>query len=129
MREIITVIFILLGTFFMFVAAVGINRMPDLYLRMSATTKAATLGAGFMLLAAVVHFSYDIGVSSRALATILFLLATAPVAAHMIGRAAYFNGVPLWKDSVVDELRGRYDELTHSLAGSPEPMDDTSDPV
>jgi multicomponent Na+:H+ antiporter subunit G len=129
MREIITVIFIVLGTFFMLVAAVGINRMPDLYLRMSATTKAATLGAGFMLLAAVVHFSYDIGVSSRALATILFLLATAPVAAHMIGRAAYFNGVPLWKDSVVDELRGRYDELTHSLASSPEPIDDTSDPV
>jgi multicomponent Na+:H+ antiporter subunit G len=96
---------------------------------MSATTKAATLGAGFMLLAALVHFSYDIGVSSRALATILFLLATAPVAAHMIGRAAYFNGVPLWKDSVVDELRGRYDELTHSLASSPEPIDDASDPV
>jgi multicomponent Na+:H+ antiporter subunit G len=129
MREIITIIFIVLGAFFMLVAAVGINRMPDLYLRMSATTKAATLGAGFMLLAALVHFSYDIGVSSRALATILFLLATAPVAAHMIGRAAYFNGVPLWKDSVVDELRGRYDELTHSLASSPEPIDDASDPV
>jgi len=129
MREIITIIFIVLGAFFMLVAAVGINRMPDLYLRMSATTKAATLGAGFMLLAALVHFSYDIGVSSRALATILFLLATAPVAAHMIGRAAYFNGVPLWKDSVVDELRGRYDELTHSLASSPEPIDDASDSV
>ncbi|HEX9926033.1 MAG TPA: monovalent cation/H(+) antiporter subunit G [Anaerolineae bacterium] len=129
MREIITVVFIILGTFFMFVAAVGINRMPDLYLRMSATTKAATLGAGFMLLAALVHFSYDIGVSSRALAIILFLLATAPVAAHMIGRAAYFNGIPLWQDSVVDELRGRYDELTHSLASSPEPIDDASDSV
>ena len=129
MREIITVVFIILGTFFMCVAAVGINRMPDLYLRMSATTKAATLGAGFMLLAAVVHFIYDIGVSTRALATILFLLATAPVAAHMIGRAAYFNGIPLWQDSVVDELRGRYDELTHSLASSPEPIDDASDSV
>jgi multicomponent Na+:H+ antiporter subunit G len=47
----------------------------------------------------------------------------------MIGRAAYFNGVPLWKDSVVDELRGRYDELTHSLASSPEPIDDASDSI
>ncbi len=117
MVELVSVILMLSGTLFMVVAAVGIVRMPDLFLRMSATTKAATLGVGFILLAAAVYFD-DFGTTTRALATIIFLLITAPVAAHMIGRAAYFNGVPLWSGTLVDELHGRYNEHTHILAGS-----------
>jgi hypothetical protein len=54
-------------------------------------------------------------------ATILFIFASAPVAAHIIGRAAYFNGVPLWKGSLTDELRGHYDIRTHQLESVPFP--------
>lgn len=109
MRDLASLVLMLTGAFFMFVAAVGVVRMPDLFLRMSATSKSATLGAACMLLAAAVHFD-DFGITTRALATIAFLLLTAPVAAHRIGRAAYFLGVPLWRGTVRDDLRGKYGE-------------------
>jgi multicomponent Na+:H+ antiporter subunit G len=115
MREIISVLLILIGTTFMLISALGVVRMPDLYLRMSAATKSATLGISAILLATAVYFN-DLSVSSRAIATIIFILITAPVAAHMIGRAAYFNGVPLWEGTHHDDLRGRYDERTHELS-------------
>lgn len=117
MAEMIAAFLIIIGALLMVVAAVGVVRMPDLYLRMSATTKAATLGAGFILLGAAIYFN-EFGTTTRALATIVFLLITAPVAAHMIGRAAYFNGVPLWEGTLHDELQGRYNEKTHVLASS-----------
>jgi multicomponent Na+:H+ antiporter subunit G len=86
MRDVISLILMLIGSFFMFVAAVGVARMPDLFLRMSATSKSATLGAACILLAAAVHFN-DFGIITRAVATIAFLFLTAPVAAHRIRRA------------------------------------------
>lgn len=116
MKEIFSLIFIVLGTFFILVSSIGILRMPDLFMRMSATTKAATLGVGFVLLGTAIQY-WDVGIFSRAIVIVLFLLLTAPVAAHMIGRAAYFDGVPLWDKTAVDELRGKYDEKTHSLDG------------
>jgi multicomponent Na+:H+ antiporter subunit G len=103
----------------MVVAGVGLVRMPDLFLRMSATTKAATMGAGLILLAVAVYFQ-DFGTTTRALATIVFLLITAPVAAHMLGRAAYANGVPLWEGTLRDELHEQYHQRARSPANSPD---------
>ena len=107
MQVVITVL-LLIGALLMFIAAVGVIRMPDVLLRMSATTKAVTLGAGCMLAAAALHFD-DLGITTRLLATIVFLMATAPIAVHMIARAAYLARVPLWKGMKLDELRDRYD--------------------
>lgn len=101
-------ILMMIGTAFVLVAGVGILRMPDLYMRISATAKATTLGVGCIVAAAAVHFG-EPGVTSRAAAIIAFVLLTSPVAAHMIGRAAYFAGVPLWDRTVRDELRERRD--------------------
>lgn len=102
-----TVIAILLGggTFFAVVAAIGIVRFPDLYMRLSATTKASTLGAS-LILGGVALFFDDAAVTGKIAAIIVFIVLTAPVAAHMLGRAAYFSGVPLWKESVRDDLGG-----------------------
>jgi multicomponent Na+:H+ antiporter subunit G len=106
LRETATAILVLAGAFFAFAAALGVLRMPDIFIRMHASTKAGTLGCGLTLLAVAVRFG-ELGVASRALAAIVFLLFTAPVAAHMIGRVAYRTGVPLWERSVVDELAGK----------------------
>ncbi len=114
MREIATAALLLTGALFMLVGAIGILRMPDLLSRMQATTKSMTLGAVALLLAVVVHFD-QVGVSIRALLVIAFYFLTAPIAAHMIGRAAYFTGVPLWSGTIMDELRGRYDPSRHTL--------------
>jgi multicomponent Na+:H+ antiporter subunit G len=106
------------GSLFILLAAIGIVRMPDLYLRISVTTKAATLGIGMILAGAAFYFD-DFSVTSRVLAIILFLVLTAPVGAHMIGRASYFIGTPLWKKSVMDELKGQYDKDTSALGSEP----------
>ena len=94
---------LLAGGLFGFVAAVGMLRLPDMITRMHASTKAGTLGAGLILAAVAIHFM-EVGITLRAAAAILFLLLTAPVAAHVIGRAAYRCGVQLWERTWVDEL-------------------------
>ncbi len=115
MTEIIIGIMTFLGAVFVLLAAVGMIRMPDTYLRISVTTKAATLGIGLLLLAAAIH-SYDLAITAKILAIILFLLLTAPVSAHLIGRTTYVTGVKMWKDSVMDDMEGKYDKNTHELA-------------
>ncbi|MBY4893471.1 monovalent cation/H(+) antiporter subunit G [Rhodobacteraceae bacterium N5(2021)] len=95
---------IISGGFFCFVAGLGVLRLPDVLIRMHASTKAGTLGAGLILIAVAVFFG-DIPTITRAVATILFLLITAPVAAHMIGRAAFRAGVPLWQTKIEEGAR------------------------
>ncbi len=109
MIEILSGIFLLLGTLFILLSAIGILKMPDLYTRMSATTKASTLGIGLVLIGTSVYWQ-DFGIASRALAIIVFLFLTAPVAAHIIGRAAYFGKVPLWEKTKIDEFGKPSDE-------------------
>ena len=99
----LTAALVLAGGLFGFVAAVGMLRLPDMITRMHASTKAGTLGAGLILAAVAVHFM-EVGITLRAAAAILFLLLTAPVAAHVIGRAAYRCGIQLWERTSVDEL-------------------------
>ncbi|MEZ4302916.1 MAG: monovalent cation/H(+) antiporter subunit G [Polyangiaceae bacterium] len=104
MRDGITVVLMALGVLLTFIGALGVVRLPDVYMRLSASAKASTLGVGSLLGAAAVHFG-ELSLASRAAAVIVLILSTAPVAAHMIGRAAYFSGVPLWRKTVCDELR------------------------
>ncbi|WP_018233782.1 monovalent cation/H(+) antiporter subunit G [Thioalkalivibrio thiocyanodenitrificans] len=118
MIEWVTSFFLIIGAGFMLVAGLGVWRMPDLLTRMHATTKAGVLGAGLMLVGVGVYF-WEVSVLVRVVAVIGFIMLTAPVAAHMIGRAGYFVGVPLWEGTLKDELKGRYDEETHILASPP----------
>lgn len=114
MTDIIVITLSTLGTLFILLAAIGVVKMPDLYLRISVTTKAATLGIGLILIAAAFYFN-DPSITARVLAIIVFMLLTAPVGAHMIGRASYFTGVKMWHKSKIDELEGQYDPKTHKL--------------
>jgi len=97
---------LVLGALFMLLAGIGIVRMPDLFTRMHAATKGASLGVGLMLVAAAIHFG-ELGVATKAIVTTAFIFLTAPVAAHLLGRAAYAKNIPLWKNSVADEGRGK----------------------
>lgn len=109
-----------IGTLAILMAAVGLVRMPDIYLRISVTTKAATLGIGLLLIGAAMYFN-DLGITSRVIAIIIFMLLTAPVGAHMIGRASYFTGIKMWKNSIYDDLHGKYDPKTHKLSSEDNP--------
>ena len=106
-NELITSLFLILGSIFSFIAALGMLRLPDTVIRMHAATKAGTLGAGLILIG-VAFFYADLGITLRALATITFLLLTAPVAAHLIGQAAYYSKIKLWKKTWIDELAQHY---------------------
>ena len=105
--DLAVVFFLLAGSFFVFVAALGLLRFSDVLLRMHAATKAGTLGAGLLLVAVALYF-FDLAVATRAVAGIFFLLLTAPVAAHLVGRATYWSDTPLDPRTSPDELRGHY---------------------
>lgn len=119
-KDIIVGMLVLPGAALIVIAGIGVVRMPDLFTRMQSTTKAAVLGTGLILLGVAVNFG-EIGVTSRALAAIVFIALTAPIAAHLLGRAAYFLGVPLWEGSVRDDLRDRYDWQSHRLRSEAAP--------
>jgi multicomponent Na+:H+ antiporter subunit G len=119
MTDLIIAILATLGAAFIFLSGVGLIRMPDLYLRISASTKAVTLGIGFLLICTAFYFQ-DIGVTSRAIAIIFFVLLTAPVGAHLIGRSSYISGIGLWKKTKYDDLKGMYDEETHECRSGEE---------
>lgn len=110
MNPLIAAFLMLGGTAFMLIAAIGLLRFPDLYTRMHAVTKAGTLGIGLVLLSAAVAFG-EVSVAARALMAMIFVLLTAPVSAHMIGRAGYIGGVPLWEETSFDHWGAGYDEL------------------
>jgi len=108
-----------IGAVFVLLASVGILRMPDFYLRVSVATKGGSMGVGLILIAAAIYFG-EFGITTRALAIIFFLLITAPVGAHLLGRVAYLSKVPLWKESIGDDLDGKYNRKTLSLKGNEE---------
>jgi multicomponent Na+:H+ antiporter subunit G len=85
--ELVAGVALLLGGAFTLVAGLGLVRMPDVFMRMHASTKAGTLGAGLVGLA-VALTADEPGVASRAIGCVAFLLMTGPVGAHLIGRAA-----------------------------------------
>ena len=87
MIEILAGILCLLGGAFALIAALGILRLPDVLTRMHASTKAGTLASALILVALALQFQ-DTAVTAKAIAAILFLMLTAPLAAHMLGRSA-----------------------------------------
>lgn len=99
----VTTALIALASIFSLLAAIGIVRMPDLYMRMQSATKAGSLGVACAALAAGAHFSAAATIV-EAILVIVFLFATAPIASHLIARAAYGVGVPLWRTTVRDDL-------------------------
>lgn len=124
MSEIVISFLIVAGGFFAFAAALGVLRLPDVLTRMHASTKAGTLGCGLILSAAALHFG-DTGTVGLCIVAIVFLFMTAPVAAHMIGRAAYRTGVPMSDRTVIDEMAGQPDGVPQDAA----PDDKTTDDV
>ncbi|RVT87034.1 Na+/H+ antiporter subunit G [Rhodobacteraceae bacterium CCMM004] len=96
MTEVISGVLILIGCGMAVIAALGLIRLPDVLIRMHASTKVGTLSCGLTMAAVAVHF-IELAVAVRCIAIIVFLLMTAPIAGHMIGRAALRTGVPMWR--------------------------------
>ncbi len=116
-----------MGTLFIVVAGVGMVRFPDAFMRLHASTKAGTLGVSLSV-SGMVCFYPTISISTRATALVVFLLLTAPVAAHMIGRASYYGGEKLgvyfWEGTAVDQMQSREPTVEEPASvGPPEDAD------
>ena len=99
-------ILVLIGTFFYFLSALGLIRMPDVYNRMQTSTKSATLGSLGVIVGTgiwAVGKGYSPAWIVQTVAVAGFLLLTNPISAHALIRAAYRRGIPLWHGSVVDK--------------------------
>ncbi|MFO8100119.1 MAG: monovalent cation/H(+) antiporter subunit G [Salinibacter sp.] len=106
--DVVGVALSVVGTLFVVVAGVGMLRFPDPLMRLHASTKAGTLGVAFIV-SGMMCFYPSLSIATRGTALIVFLLLTAPVAAHMIGRASYYGGtsmnVTLWEGTIVDQMK------------------------
>jgi multicomponent Na+:H+ antiporter subunit G len=103
MIEWIAAFFLVFGSLFMLVAAIGVVKLQDVYMRMHAITKAASLGAILMLIAVYLLYREWI-VLIEALMVVLFVIFTAPIASHMIAKAAHITRMPKGDGYVMDEL-------------------------
>jgi multicomponent K+:H+ antiporter subunit G len=87
MLEIVISFFLLVGAFFILVGAIGLARLPDIFMRLHAPTKSSTLGVGGVLLASMVYAFNDTFLIHEFIITI-FIFVTAPVGAHLLAQAA-----------------------------------------
>ena len=102
MTEWLSALLFLAGAALALLAGVGVLRMPDVFTRMQASTKASTLGLGCLLAGLALQHPHSAFVV-RAITIVAFMMLTSAVAAHVIARAAALGGAPLWKGTVVDE--------------------------
>jgi multicomponent K+:H+ antiporter subunit G len=95
-------LFLLLGSLFALVGSIGLYRLPDFFMRLHGPTKSTTLGVGGMVIASLIYFGNQGGVSLHELLITLFLFITAPVSAHMLAKAALQQKLRL-----SDQTRGK----------------------
>lgn len=106
---IVASICIVSGSVLALLAGIGLQRFPDVFARMHAATKPATLGLVLILAGAALQVE-RVGEGAKLLLVVALQFITAPVAAHMVGRAAYRAGTELSADTVLDELAGSASE-------------------
>jgi multicomponent Na+:H+ antiporter subunit G len=111
--NILSMLALLGGLFFMFIGALGLYRLPDLYNRMHAATKCITLGITGMLIAVIFRMAVQegdpqqvsiVGGVTKAVLVIAFQFVAAPVASHMLSRAAHKDRLKQWEGTLSDEL-------------------------
>jgi monovalent cation/proton antiporter MnhG/PhaG subunit len=105
MMTLLSSILLVSGALLCLVAAVGVLRLPDFFMRMHAATKAGVAGCGLILLG-VAFDEPSLTMWFKVLIALGFLLMTTPIAGHLLGRAGYVSGVPLWRNTTADELEG-----------------------
>jgi multicomponent Na+:H+ antiporter subunit G len=89
-----------IGSLFLFLASLGLVRMPDVYSRMQAGTKATTLGTMMVVLGLVFVVPAD---WTKLLLLGVFVMLTNPISSHALSRSAHYQGV----DPLDIEVKGR----------------------
>jgi multicomponent Na+:H+ antiporter subunit G len=111
-RPIFAAVLLVAGVMFITIAALGVARMPDVFQRMHAATKAGGIGTSLVVLGVLVAGGVARPVTG--VLTILFMLLTLSVASQLLARASYMSGATLHGLDRDDPLAGVLDR-----AGSP----------
>lgn len=117
MKEIAIIVLLILGSLFILFSAIGIVRMPDLYTRLTTTTKANTLGIGSILLALSLTFMNQESVLTRSVMAFLFILISIPVSGHFLARVAYLIGIAKSGRTEKDEMQDQFGAEQHKREG------------
>jgi len=119
MNSVTGMIFVVIGLAFNVLGCIGLIRLPDMYNRLQAATKCVTMGTSMVLIGVMIAsgFTHAAQLSTRCIICMVFILITAPTAAHALGHGAYSFGVRLWEKSVVN----RYEEDFPTAAQKQEP--------
>ncbi len=99
--EVLSAVLVVVGLVFMTLGIYGMIRMPDIYTRLHAASKSVFLGV--IALACSAMIVGDQQLIMRLILLSVLLLVTTPVAAHVIGRAAYLRGERMETTGAVDE--------------------------
>ncbi|MCF8217896.1 MAG: monovalent cation/H(+) antiporter subunit G [Bacteroidales bacterium] len=118
--EIIGALITLAGSIFLVLGSLGLVRMPDLYTRIQAGTKASTLGTILTLFGlGLIHLDW----MGKLIILILFVLLTNPISSHILARSAHYIKTPVSKLTKVDKLKDKETEKT-SEANHTNPEDE-----
>ena len=110
MAEIIVSLLLLLGGVFILIGSIGMNRMPDFFMRLHGPTKATTLGMAGVLIASIVYFSAIVNEpSAKEILISIFLLITAPISGYMLIKSAIHHKLDSiertkGKDNIEDDV-------------------------
>ncbi|MEY4544135.1 MAG: hypothetical protein RL685_330 [Pseudomonadota bacterium] len=121
--DVLTAALMLIGASLTLLAAVGLVRLPDTFLRMQATAKASTLGLACLLAGAALQLP-DVSSLMKLGSIAAFIMLTAPLSAHVVARAALHRGRSLWEGTVLNE----YQASECSPESQPEPAAESDRP-
>jgi len=116
MIDLISAVLMLLGAVFMLISAIGMIRLPDFYIRNSASTKSVVLGVLLILLGVGLHYN-EILIFIEIFAILFFIFLISPLAAHIIARAAVITKVAFWEKTNLEELASYEEEQTEEPEG------------
>ena len=121
--EIVSLVLLGSGVFFLLVGSIGLVRLPDFYTRIHAAAKADTLGLGLAVVGLAIHEGLTI-TTAKLLVVALFVALTNPVGIHALARAAHITGLQPWhpgrpapEDPIADEQQDEVEEQ-HEGEGS-----------
>lgn len=94
-------VMVLLGSLVQLIAAIGLLRMPDSYLRVQVGTKASTAGIA-LIMAGLAMITPDW--FGKLFTILIFVMMTNPVSSNLLMRAAHRTGHPMSSQTIVDQL-------------------------
>ena len=127
MNSVIGMIFVVIGLAFNVLGCIGMIRLPDMYNRLQAATKCVTMGTCMVLIGVMIAagFFHSAHLSTRCIICMIFILITAPTAAHALAHGAYSFGVQLWEKSVVNRYEEHFRATVQKQELAAEPKQET----